>query len=286
MAEDFPQGNEQPISQDEGLQQQPLAEGGHSADLPVTEHPSIDAVPPPALETDAPQSGEPTHVTVSDHSDEGVNEDTRPDESQAWDMAHDEKYRREGKTEFLEDPKEARLMAGTHKSAAIDDLYKAYLNGEHVSADFNGEGMSSREIGELGVDGAYEKYFGYDREGYKEHDRLEANARSAQYALTQFEETYSAKKEVPKLVEQSVDLIDPDIKGEWRECLEVRATDLYHGSDSRSAIALMKAHSQGASQAELKQMLDEQGHSGASHGMTLGMIKHFYKEGGSLAEML
>jgi hypothetical protein len=49
MAEDFPQGNEQPIHQDAGLQQQPLAEGGHSADLPVAEHPSIDAVPPPQL---------------------------------------------------------------------------------------------------------------------------------------------------------------------------------------------------------------------------------------------
>jgi hypothetical protein len=201
-------------------------------------------------------------------------------------MAHDEKYRREGKTEFLGDPKEAQLLAGTHKSAAVDDLYKAYLNGEHVTADFNGDQMSSREIGELGVDGAYERYFGYDREGYKEHDRLESAARSAQYALDQFEETYKAKKEVPKLVEQSADLIDPEIKGEWRDCLEVRATDLYHGGDSRSAIALMRAHSQGASQDELKQILEEQGHSGASHGMVIAMIKHFYKEGASLAEQL
>jgi len=201
-------------------------------------------------------------------------------------MAHDEKYRREGKTEFLEDPQEAHLMAGTHKSEAVDDLYKAYLNGEHVTADFNGEKMSSREIGELGVDGTYEKYFGYDRESYKEHDRLESAARSAQYSLEQFEGKYRAKKEIPELVNQSADLINPDISGEWRECLEVRATDLYHGADSRSAIALMRAHSQGASQAELKQMLDEQGHSGASFGMTQAMIKHFYKAGDSLVEML
>ena len=201
-------------------------------------------------------------------------------------MAHDEKYKREGNTEFLEEPKRGDILAGTRKSEAIDDLYIAYLGGEHVTADFNGDRMSSREIGELGVDGAYEKYFGYDKEGYKEHDRLESNARSAQYALDQFEEQYRAKKEVPKLVEQSADIINPDTKGEWRKCLEIRAADLYHGADSRDAIALMRAHSQGVSRDELKQMLDEQGHSGASASMVRAMIMHFYKEGDSLAEIL
>lgn len=207
-------------------------------------------------------------------------------EDKAWDMAHDEKYALEGKTELLEEPKKGEVMAGSHMSEAIDDLYKAYLNGEHVTVDFNGEPMNSREIGELGIDRAYEKYFGYDKEGYKEHTRLEREARSAKYKLEQFDKEYAAKKEVPKLIEESADLIKPDTNGEWRECLDIRAKDLYHGTDSRSAIDLMKAHSQGASQEDLKKMLDEQGHSGSSYGMVMAIIKHFYKAGDSLAETL
>ena len=49
MAEDFPQGNEHPTPQDEGLQQQPMVEGGSNPDLSDTGQQSIDAVPPPQL---------------------------------------------------------------------------------------------------------------------------------------------------------------------------------------------------------------------------------------------
>lgn len=208
------------------------------------------------------------------------------DENKAWDEAHDEKYAREGKSELLEEPKRGELVAGSHKSEAIDDLYKAYLNGEHITVDFNGEPMNSREIGELGIDRAYEKYFGYDKESYKEHARLEQAAWSAKYKLEQFEEKYAAIKEIPELVKESADVINPELSGEWRDCLKIRATDLYHGSDSKSAIELMKAHSQGANAEDLKKMIDEQGHSGASHGMVLAMIKHFYKAGDGLVDIL
>ena len=207
-------------------------------------------------------------------------------ESKAWDKAHDEEYALEGKTELLEEPKKGELIAGSHKSEAIDDLYRSYLNGEHVTVNFNGEAMNSREIGELGIDRAYEKYFGYDKEGYKEHQRLEEAARSAQYELEQFEATDKAKKEVPKLIEETADIIKPDTGGEWRECLESRAKDLYHGRDSRDAVALMKAHSQGASTEVLRKMLSDQKHSGTSYSMTRAIIKHFYKAGDGLVDSL
>jgi hypothetical protein len=207
---------------------------------------------------------------------------TSPDESQAWDMAHDEKYRREGKTGFLKNPIETQLLAGTHKTEVIDNFYNAYLKGVHVTAKFNDDRMSSREIGELGIDGAYIKYFGLDREGYKERDRLDA----AQYEQDEVDETKRALEEVPELVEQTADIVNPDLADKWRQVLEIRATDLYHGGDSRSAISLMRAHSQGASQAELRQLMDEHGHSGASASMTMAMIQQFYKAGDGLAEML
>lgn len=208
------------------------------------------------------------------------------DVSKAWAQAHDEKYAREGKTKLLGAPKKRELMAASHKSNAVDYLYKAYLSGEHITVDFNGELMNSREIGELGIDKAYEKYFGYDKESYQEHERLKRAAWSAKYALEQFESEYKAKKEVPKLVEESAELIKPNTGGEWRDCLEARAADLYKGADSRAAIDLMKAHSQGASQEELQRLLDQQGHSGASRRMTMAMIKHFYKQGNTLVGSL
>jgi hypothetical protein len=210
------------------------------------------------------------------------------DEAKAWDMAHDEEYRREGKVEFLAEPKEFKdkPLIGSNKASVVDDLYEAYLKGENVYVDFNGTKMSSREIGELGIDSTYEKYFGYDREGFKEHSRLLVAANKASYELKQFESVYRAKKEVPELIKATSGLIKSDTEGEWRECLEVRATSLYTGDDSRSAVNLMKAHSQGRSEDDLKEMLSAQGHSGASHGMTMAIIKHFYKEGDSLVNLL
>ena len=230
--------------------------------------------------TEAPKPVEPqqaeTQVPVTYVEDKG----------DAWDMAHDEEYAREGKTELLEEPKKGVLMLGSHKSDAVDKLYEAYLNGQHVSIDFNGEPMNSREIGELGINRAYEKYTGYDKESYKEHSRLRDAAFHAKYELESFEGKYAAKREVPKLVEESASLIQPDSRGEWRECLEGRASDIYHGNDSKSAIALMTAHSTGASVEDLKKMFDDEGHSGASGSMTLRMIKHFYIDGDSLVEAL
>lgn len=206
--------------------------------------------------------------------------------SEAWDMAHDEKYAREGMKGLLEEPTEGMPMAGTHKSDAIDDLHESYLNGDNITIDFNGEPMNSREIGELGIDRAYKKYFGYDKESYKEYQRLESDAFVANYALEQFEKKLKAKQEVPKLIEQSVDLINAKDSGDWRQCLEIRATDLYHGTDSRAAIELMKAHSYGRSEADLRQMFTEQDHSGASDAMTMAIIRNFYKSGATLAGIL
>jgi hypothetical protein len=278
MSEDFPQ--------DDPSQVQPPQEG-------LIELQSV-GQPVPASPGEQP-TAEDTHIDIRDDgqpqelahdTDSDSQADTREnDVNKAWDMAHDEKYAREGKTELLREPKKGELMT-ISRSKVVDDLYKAYLNGEHVTVDFNGEPMNSREIGELGIDGAYEKYLGYDKESYKELERLEEAARSANYDIKRFELEYKAKKEVPKLVEQSADLINPDTSGEWRECLEARALDWYNGKDSRLAIDLMKAHSQGATQEELQRFYEQQGTSGAAQGMIMAMIKHFYKQGDSLVGAL
>lgn len=236
--------------------------------------------------TELPSSGEPQRPVEPQTVETQVPVTYVEDKSDAWDMAHDEKYEREGKTELLEEPRKIELGAGTFKSEAIDELYNAYLNGEHITADFNGEPMNSREIGELGIDRVYEKYFGYDKKSYREHTRLEDAARHAEYALKEFESEYAAMREVPKLIEESAGLVKPETSSEWRECLEVRASDIYHGGDSKSAIELMSAHSTGASVEDLKKLFDDQGHSGRSGSMALSMIRHFYKDGDSLVEAL
>lgn len=295
MNENFPEDQQRPLPPEqaaEGIQppdQQGAIEEAAAA-TPVTgEDQPVSAQAEPGEEAETGQHHEQPSTLANIDAGDGHSDDHgdgQVDESEGWDMAHDEEYRREGKTEFLGEPKEVKLSVGSHRTEALDQLYEAYLKGEHVFIDFNGQRMSSREIGELGLDGAYEKHFGYDKENYKEHERLESAARSAQYDLEQFEATYKAKKEVPRLIAQSADLINPDTAGEWRGCLESRATDIYKGTDSRAAVNLMRAHSQGASQEELRQMLDNQGQSGMSHGMTMAIIKHFYRAGDALVEML
>ncbi len=292
MNEDFPIDPSQVKSPPDEAMQTPLPTetqfsppehetnvGGQEVRIPVTDEVKGERESSPL--SDSPEL--PADTFAKNSSDESLHQE---EISESWDLAHDEKYAREGKAKFLEKPKLGEALAGSHKSDAIDSLYQAYLNGEHVTVEFNGETMNSREIGELGVDRAYEKYFGYDKEGYREHSRLESDARRAEYALKQFDEANKAKLEVHSLLEQSDDLIKPDVKGEWRECLEIRAQDLYHGSDSRGAIELMKAHSQGRSDEELQKMLNEQGDSGVSYSMKMAIIKHFYKSGDNLVGTL
>lgn len=285
MHESFPSGSrEEPAAQSENFEQpeeleQTSSESEVTGHLPVEHERGEDAV-------DVYVDG-PTQLDVAALDFDGAKESHVDNPSDAWDQAHDEKYTREGKTGLLERARTAEYgELSAYKPNTISDLYKAYLNGENVTVDFNGDSLNSREIGELGIDGAYEKYFGYDKEHYEEHVRLARAARTAEYDLKQFEAAYRAKKEIPKLVEESAELIKPEAGGEWRECLKTRATDLYHGADSKSAIEVMKAHSRGVSTEELKELLDSQGHSGSSYGMTMAIIKHFYREGDNLIEAL
>jgi hypothetical protein len=68
--------------------------------------------------------------------------------------------------------------------------------------------------------------------------------------------------------------------------LESSASGIYHGIESKQAIALMRAHSQGASVTELSQLVKQQGHSVASAGLMMAYIKHFYKDGDNLVDLL
>jgi hypothetical protein len=190
------------------------------------------------------------------------------------------------KHELTGEPTEEPIFTWHRKPDAIDGLYEKYLSGENVSYNFNGDVMTSAEIGALGIDGAYEKYFGYDRESYHAREKLERAAQHANYELKQFETEHAAKQEIPKLLESAKDLLKPETTTEFQECLEIRATALYHGMDSKAAIDLMKTHAGGASEEDIKKLLSEQDHSGASYDMVRAIIKHFYKDGDALAAIL
>lgn len=168
------------------------------------------------------------------------------------------------------------------KSEVIDDLYVSYLNGEHATVEFEGEDISSVEIGELGIDASYEKYLGYSKEDYRERVRLETELHRAEYALQEFELTNTAVNNVPKLIEDSEGLVKPDAENEWIEFLNNQARDSYHGEDTRVAIGLMKAHSKGTSTDDLKRMVDEQGYDDTFFSIVMATINHFYIDSDSL----
>ena len=225
-------------------------------------------------------------VTTNLETSEGlgassVAPDTREkDPSKAWDLAYDEKYKREGKTEFLEKPNSI-VLYGT-KAAAIDYLYNAYKDGRHECTMVGNDIVTSRDVGEMGRDRFYEMTFGCNRENYRNLERLRIAARNAKEEYLDLKEKLEAISKLPELIKKSAGLIKPDMQDKWPDFLEDRARGTYHGVDSEYAVSLMVAHSEGASQAELKKMFEELG----SVEMVLNIITLFYNDSESLLAML
>lgn len=244
----------------------------------ITASPDAVIPEPPA---DPSQNSVPEPAPTPDESGRLENTD------ETWDMAHDEKYALDGKTELLQEPwHEGSVILGDGLDFTIDKLYDAYLSGQNVSVDFNGKTLNSREIGELGLNMAYEKYFGYDRENYQEHDRLEFAAEQAARDLEEFEAVYAAKKQVPELISETSGMIKPDAVDEWKNFLGHMSTDLLSIGVRNDAIALMRAHSQGATSEELKIMMKDQRHYGTTAAYLEAAIKEYYRNGDSLLDAL
>jgi len=161
---------------------------------------------------------------------------------------------------------------GSTLDECVNSLLKFQQRGESVVVDFNGHKLYSCDVT---MDGAYQEVLGMTK---AEHDRKREEWRK-EYQEREAREKAEAEAKIPDWIEKGKAYIYPERVGKWKECVEARAGDLYHGMDLDSALALMEKLESGATMEEVKEMFDEQGHSGASAGMVRSILFHFAKRG-------
>lgn len=84
---------------------------------------------------------------------------------------------------------------------------------------------------------------------------------------------------IPDWIKRGEGFIYPERAEEWKKIVESRAGNLYYGIDLDSALALMEKLESGATMEEVKEMFDEQGHSGTSAEMVRSVMFDFAKRG-------
>lgn len=159
---------------------------------------------------------------------------------------------------------------------SIDNAVKRLLEyrekGESVFVDFNGHKLYSCDVT---IDSAYMEITGQTK---AEYDKAREEWRK-EYEARQAKEKAEAQAKIPSWIEQGEKFIYPERMEKWKQCVEARASDLYHGMDLDSALGLMEKLESGATIEEVKEILEQQGHSGASEGMVRNIVFHFSKRG-------
>ena len=161
---------------------------------------------------------------------------------------------------------------GNTIESAVKTLQEYKERGESVFIEFNGHKLYSCDVT---MDSAYQEITGKTK---AEFDKAQEEWRK-EYEEREAREEAEAKAKIPAWVEKGSAYIYPERMEKWAQCVEARAGDLYHGMDLDSALELMEKLESGASMEEVKEIFDEQGHSGASAGMVRSMLFHFAKRG-------
>lgn len=160
--------------------------------------------------------------------------------------------------------------------ATLEEVARALIqfrvNGEDVCCDFNGTVMRSSDVT---FDSAYLAVTGMTYTEFQENEKRRIEK------WKQEEEEY--KKSIPNLRKRylvdSLYLISPEQIDEWIKVVDARLSDLYKGFDIASAIEIMKALDGGDSIGNVKNIIDNQGHSGMSYGVVRLIVKQFSPRG-------
>ena len=160
---------------------------------------------------------------------------------------------------------------GTTLKECVNALLKYQSRGESVVVNFNGHKLYSADVT---MDGAFQEVTGKTK---AEFDKAQEEWRK-EYRERQAREEAKAQEQIPYWLEKGSDLIYPERAEEWKQCVEARAKDLYHGMDLNAAIEIMEMLENGSLD-DAKEVLEGQDHSGASYGMVRNIVFSFSKKG-------
>ncbi len=138
--------------------------------------------------------------------------------------------------------------------------------------DFNGTKLYSLDVT---MDKAYKECLGVTK---KTHDRrmkkiFEDNKKFLE------ESERRAIYECPKFIEESKKYIHPEKHLVWEKTCKASFRGMYYGYTAKCAIELIKMLEEGAPFKEIEKKIEEQGHSGWSHSITMKYVLDFSSKG-------
>ena len=160
------------------------------------------------------------------------------------------------------------------------ELLQRYNNaGEKVCYEFNGVMLFSDTAN---LDSAYKQITGFNKREFEEEERKWKK----DYEEKQKQKEKEAKAKIPEWIERGKSLIYLEKLQSWKKCVEVRASDLFHGRELDAALVIMEMLDSGKSFEKVKETLDSQDHSGSSYGMAINIVYEFSKYGPEFIEYI
>ena len=168
-------------------------------------------------------------------------------------------------------------MNDIKKTVDLLQTYKKY--GISVYCDFNGHTLYSETVT---LDSAYLEITGMT---YAEYEEAVA-AEIARWRKQTEERKAQARAKKPEWIERGRKLIPQELWSEWERCIDIRIEDLYDAREIEASLRVMEAHFEGTPISEISEMIDAEGHSGASYGVFRSIILTFYVGGEQLMKEL
>ena len=155
---------------------------------------------------------------------------------------------------------------------AVRVLLKAKIFGENIYIDFNGHRLYSLLDDE---NSCFMKVLGKSKQ-QREENRIKW---LENYEKEQEENKKQAERKIPAWIERGNKLIYPQRQETWKDCVKIRAHDLYNGMELDNALDTMECLENGGTIEEANKILEDANHSGMSYGITLSIIVSFSKRG-------
>ena len=172
--------------------------------------------------------------------------------------------------------KKIELECGENIDSAIKLLNEYKAKNELVFINFNGEKLYS-DIDDL--DSAYVKVTGKTKEQLDEYKRLIHDKYE--------EEKRKHEESIPELTKEWINkgnkILDKEYHELWNECVPIRLSDLYRGTELGACLDIVKELNNNCSLDKAKAIIDNQGHSGMSYSLVRSMVKSFCKRGNEFA---
>lgn len=143
---------------------------------------------------------------------------------------------------------------------------------ELVCGSFNGH-MIYSDIDDL--DSAYKKITGKNKAEFDEYLRLERE----EYEEQKRKHTEAIPRLAKQWIEKGNEVLDEEYRELWAKCVPIRLNDLYQGMELEMCLNIVEKLNNGYSLDEAKNIIENQGHSGMSFGLTCSMIESLCKRG-------